>query len=184
HVNTNGLISGTGSDCGAGGGSTAWGTMSGTLSDQSDLKAILDTIPTTATNIVALFGGGKCSGYLKSDGTCGVPIGGTSTQVLNFRIGSDHGPVLLDSDDESAIFSCEYATCTITKVTCKADAGNQTVQLQKDDSSPVNMFASNLTCSPTPSGSDGTAGILTSCAGGENVLVSGNWLNYQTIASG
>jgi hypothetical protein len=31
----------------------------------------------TAAQIVALFGGGSCSGYLKNDGTCGTPSGGS-----------------------------------------------------------------------------------------------------------
>jgi len=43
HVNNIGVISATASDCGAGGGGTsAWGDITGTLSDQTDLQTALD----------------------------------------------------------------------------------------------------------------------------------------------
>lgn len=44
-----GVLGGTGSDCGAGGGG-AWGSITGTLSNQTDLQAALDAkVPTTLT---------------------------------------------------------------------------------------------------------------------------------------
>jgi hypothetical protein len=46
------------------------------------------------------------------------------------------------------------------------------------------MFSSALTCDPTPSGTSGSDGILTSFVSGENVLSAGDRLDYQTVSAG
>jgi hypothetical protein len=69
---------------------TSWGSITGTLSSQSDLQTALNAkagfpgagIPKSTGSgwttpafgdIVALWASGSCSGYLKSDGTCSIP---------------------------------------------------------------------------------------------------------------
>lgn len=42
HVNSTGVISATASDCGSGGGAGTWGSITGTLSSQTDLQSALD----------------------------------------------------------------------------------------------------------------------------------------------
>src|SRR5208283_2469724 len=74
--------------CGSGGGGT--GTSSG-YSSGTPLAAFSSSTnisPATYTNVVGLFGSGTCSGYLKSDGTCATPSGGSS---LWFAAGTDSG---------------------------------------------------------------------------------------------
>ena len=50
--------------------------------------------PATYTNVVALFGSGSCSGYLKNDGTCATPGGGnvsnTGTPRSRSRLRNGH----------------------------------------------------------------------------------------------
>ena len=106
-------------------------------------------------------------------------------KVLTIGIGCPSCAVLADSDDYSSIWLNDTErTLTITQVTCKPDTGGPTIQLQRDDGSAANMFASALTCNTTPSGTDGTDGILTSFSGSENVLSPGHWLNLNIATAG
>lgn len=63
---------GTGS---TGGGSTPWGAISGTLSDQTDLQAVLDTIPGPA-------GDGSADTYARSDHQHVGPGGSAQSNIL------------------------------------------------------------------------------------------------------
>lgn len=94
-------------------------------------------------------------------------------------------PVLEDEDDyPSIVYNHSERTWTITEVLCKSNAGNPTIQLQRDDGSPTNMFSSALTCDPTPSGTDGSDGILTSFVSGENVISPTHWIDFLIVAAG
>jgi hypothetical protein len=93
--------------------------------------------------------------------------------------------VLEDGDDyPKFLFNYSERTWTITKVLCRSDAGGPMIQLQRDDGSPVNMFSSNMTCNSTPSGTDGTDGILTSFVSGENVISPEHYLSFVMVSAG
>lgn len=93
--------------------------------------------------------------------------------------------VLEDADDFPQFwYNDTERTMTITSVLCRSNAGNPTIQLQRDDGSATNMFTTALTCDPTPTGTDGTDGILTSFVSGENVLSPGHWLTFLVVTAG
>lgn len=93
--------------------------------------------------------------------------------------------VLEDADDFPQFwYNDTERTMTITSVLCRSNTGNPTIQLQRDDGSPTNMFTTALTCDPTPTGTDGTDGILTSFISGENVLSPGHWLTFLVVTAG
>lgn len=70
------------------GTAVTWGSITGTLSSQTDLQSALNAkwnVP-TFSNVVALWASGSCSGYLKSDGTCSTPsaaVWGSITGTLS-----------------------------------------------------------------------------------------------------
>ena len=77
------------------------------------------------------------------------------TRQIGFIIGADNGPALVDADDQATIFYNSLGGgITITAVWCETDQGTSTINLQRDDGSPVNILSSNLTCST--SGASGT----------------------------
>ena len=67
------------------------GTSSGTVtssgySSGNPLAAFstsTNITPATSSNVIALFGSGSCSGYLKSDGTCSTPGGSGTVTVVS-----------------------------------------------------------------------------------------------------
>jgi hypothetical protein len=69
----------------------AVGTSSGTVtssgySSGTPLAAFstsTNITPATSSNVIALFGSGSCSGYLKSDGTCSTPGGSGTVTVVS-----------------------------------------------------------------------------------------------------
>lgn len=75
---------GTLSATGGGGGSVAWGAITGTLSDQTDLQSALnlkankagDTLTSTTVNGVTLTTGGSATTFLNAAGTYTTPAGG------------------------------------------------------------------------------------------------------------
>lgn len=106
-------------------------------------------------------------------------------KVLTFTVGCTNCAVLADADDHASFwFNATERTLTITQVVCKSDAGNPTIQLQRDDGSATSMFTTALTCDATPTGTDGTDGILTSFVSGENVISPAHWLDYLTVTAG
>ena len=107
--------------------------------------------------------------------------------TISFTVGCTAAScgVLADDDDYNSFWLNDTErTYTITKVTCKSDAGGPTMQLQRDDGSATNMFTTAITCDPTPTGTDGTDGILTSFISGENVISPAHYLNYLTATAG
>lgn len=94
-------------------------------------------------------------------------------------------PVLEDADDyPSHIYNHSERTWTITEVLCRSNAGSPTIQFQRDDGSPVDMFTTALTCSTAPTGTDGTTGILTSFVSGENIISPTHWIDFLMVAAG
>lgn len=105
------------------------------------------------------------------------------TWQSSFKIwGSGTGNLLQATDDELDIFEQAQSARTITRVVCKTDADATTLMIQKDDGSAADMFASAMTCNSTPSGTDGTDGILTSFVEGENALAQGVWLDALVVS--
>ena len=102
-----------------------------------------------------------------------------STMVLHTKIwGTGTSSVLQDADDEASIWNNQTGgQVTIASVTCESDTGTPTVQLQRDDGSPTNMLSSNLSCATTPAST-------TTFVSGENVIASGNRVDYLTVSAG
>ena len=93
--------------------------------------------PATYTNVVALFGSGSCSGYLKNDGTCATPGGG--------NVSNTGTPVSQQV--------AEWTSATVVKGTTGfTDSGTQltyTGQFQTDLLGAGNQAACQVTASGT-----------------------------------
>lgn len=85
----NGNITNTGLACGSGGSGIPWPTFTG-LAKYSGSDS---WVTPTYADVVALFGSGSCSGFLKNDGTCSTPSGGTypSANTLGLANGTGTG---------------------------------------------------------------------------------------------
>ena len=129
------------------------------------------------------------SGQANYDVLCfdtSVVVPCTPSSQSGYQNHSADGGVLEDTDDVNDIFiNTLGVSLTITKVTCKPDqAASPTIMLQKDDGAAANMFSASMTCNTTPSGTDGTDGILTSFVAGENVLAAGDSIKLLTTTAG
>lgn len=129
-------------------------------------------------------GGGGAIGSTEWNACHSEPV-----KTLTFTIGCPTCAVLATTDDYPAIWLNDTErTLTITQVTCKSDAGTPTINLQRDDGSAANIFTTAMTCDITPTGTDGTDGILTSAGSqfvsGENILSPGHWLGFLSVTPG
>jgi hypothetical protein len=71
-----------------------------------------------------------------------------SVRGINYLAGCDSCIPLVDGDDQAKFYVNVVGSMTITSVTCFSDAGSPVINLQRDDGSPANVLASDLTCSP------------------------------------
>ena len=101
------------------------------------------------------------------------------TKTITFRIGSDQGSVLADTDDEANIWTNDLADMHITKVRCSSDAGTPSINLQRDDGSAANILSSNLSCATGRAGATST-----SFTSGEDAIASGNAINFVMVSAG
>jgi hypothetical protein len=178
-----------------GGGSkaVAVGTLTGTGTELVASQSPTIVAPTIASMTNAQHshqdaaGGGALSAAAITSGTIADSV--TASKYKTWQVhykfwGTGTSYVLQDTDDEASIWRNEESARTITKVVCESDAGSPTMQLQRDDGSPANMFASALTCDATPSGTDGSDGILTSFSGTENAIAATNRIDHLTVTAG
>lgn len=98
------------------------------------------------------------------------------TKSITFRIGSDSGAVLVDTQDEATVWRNNIAAMTITEVICESDAGTPSINLQRDDGSAANILSSNLSCS--------TSGATGSIAAAEDNLAVGDKIDFVMVAAG
>lgn len=96
------------------------------------------------------------------------------TKSITFRIGSDSGAALVDTQDEANVWSNNIAAMTITEIKAWTDQGTSTINIQRDDGTPANICSSNLVAS-SPSGATCTL------AGAEDNLAVGDKLNFTMI---
>jgi hypothetical protein len=150
---------------------TATGTRTHTFPDLSG--TIAQTTGSLVNGRVAEF---NASGLIVSGNNTTTML---RTRQAGFMLGADTGPVLADTDDQTTIFVNRLGQgVTITEVWCESDAGTPTIQLQKDDGSPVNMInATSLSCS-----SSGAS--TTSFVSGENNIANGNRVDFVMVAAG
>jgi hypothetical protein len=110
-------INSSGSSCGPTSGGSGTVTSSGSPSSGNIAKftSSTDIAPAAASNVVALFNSGTCSGYLKSDGTCDTPAGGGTTpdwvtQSVDLTPGS---PNALDDEFASTSLSGSWTQTNV-----------------------------------------------------------------------
>jgi len=96
---------------------------------------------------------------------------------ITYLAGCDSCSVLVDADDQRALFFNVVGAMTITSVTCFSDAGTPTVNLQRDDGTPANILSSDLACT--------TGGATTtSFVGGEDVLNLNDRVDFVIVSAG
>jgi hypothetical protein len=92
---------------------------------------------------------------------------------IGFMVGTDTGVVLVDADDQTDIYVNRLGQgITITEVWCACDAGNPTIQLQKDDGAPVDMLSANLACSA------GAGASTAAFVAGEAAVANGDRVDF------
>jgi hypothetical protein len=93
--------------------------------------------------------------------------------------GSGTAGVLQDTDDQPTIWvNHSGANMTITNVWCETDSASAlTMNLQRDDGSPVDIMSSALSCTST----EATSSTFTS---GENVIADGHRVDFTVVAAG
>lgn len=112
-----------------------------------------------AADIIALFNSGTCSGYLKSDGTCGTPASGSGTVTS----------VSLTTPTFFAVGGSPVTTTGTLALTYATGLGNNLV-LSTDASGAAGLRALTGAMLPNPSGS--TLGGVQSAA-----AVTHQWIN-------
>lgn len=162
----------------------------GDLFYDSDATAGQNLLACTSTNTWTLQGDGGGGGANLDTATgdiatAQIEAGAVIPAKLAFLerhivlTGSGASGVLQDADDQPAVWSNQSGgNMTIAQVWCMTDSATATtIQLQKDDGSPVDMLSSNLSCSSTKANT-------TTFVSGENVLADGNNLNAVIVSAG
>lgn len=86
----NGAVSGTGSDCGSGGGGGTWGSITGTLSNQTDLQSKFNGVSTSTNSLqTQITATGVSTGSLQSQETATAVATGTLAGNFPVKIGSN-----------------------------------------------------------------------------------------------
>jgi hypothetical protein len=150
-----------------------WGQVTSAYVDLSivtagtTLTGILKGNPATnaaAADVVGLFGGGTCSGYLKSDGTCDVPAGTGSGDVTGGSgLTTDNSLVKVSTTDGQI-----------------AEAGYADVVAEFGGGSCTGFLKSDGTCA-SPTGGGDVIGPATNTA---NYVPQWNGANSKTLKDG
>lgn len=128
-----------------------------------------------AGNGVIWFDGTK---YKVREGTGDPKTISESDRPFGFYMGADNGEVLADADDAPTCFwnQLGYAI-TITECCAESDGGTPTIMLQRDDGTPADIFAANLTASTS-------GACTTSFSGSENVVADDEKVDCNTVTAG
>ncbi len=121
-----------------------------------------------STDIVALFGSGSCSGYLKSDGTCSTPTGGGSGTVTSFSL-TNTAPWLATT----------VSTPSTTPAVTLAPATGQTAHRVLGTGTGASFGAVALSIADLPTGTSSTTVAL----GNDSRFLNATQLNSTSIAS-
>jgi hypothetical protein len=99
------------------------------------------------------------------------------TRGINYIAGCDTCSVLTDTDDQATFYVNVIGSMTVLEVRCYSDTGTPSIQIQKNDGTPVNMLSANLVC--------GTTGTTTSTfVAGESNLAVNDRLNFVMATAG
>lgn len=110
-------------------------------------------------DIIALFDGGACSGYLKSDGTCDTPTGSGLVDSVNGQIGT----VVLDAGDIGITDTGTYFTGT-------------------DVEAALQEIGPTMTNARTPTSHNNTSHSETYITGNQTITLSGDASGSGTTA--
>lgn len=107
-------------------------------------------------------------------------LGTTSAALIRgitYLAGCDTCGPLADTDNQRTIYLNVIGPMTINSVTCFSDAGNATINIQRDaGGAPVDILASGLTCSPT--------GQQVNVSGSAATLNLNDKLDFKMISAG
>ena len=107
----------------------------------------------------------------------GVSGSALAVRGVTYVAGCDNCGLLVDADSQRMIYQNVIGSMTITNVSCFSDAGSPEINVQRDNGTPANILAANLTCAPT-------GASTTSFVTGQNVLSLGDNLNFVVVSAG
>ena len=134
----------------------------------------------SVTGNVTVSGGGN--GYIFPDASKQTTAASANTNIrgINYIAGCDTCATLADpTDDQKTIYQNVVGDMNITEVTCFANAGSPTINLQRDDGSAANILVDS---SPSAAiACDGTA--KTTFNGTENELHAGDKIDFNLVTA-
>jgi len=83
---------------------------------------------------------------------------------------------LADDDDQPGFWRNNIGAMTVTEVWCQTDAGQSTINIQRNDGTPANILPSDLTCTPT-------GAATTAFAAGEAVISTGDVMDLVVVTA-
>jgi hypothetical protein len=107
----------------------------------------------------------------------GMSAAAARTRGIVYLGGCDTCSPLADADDQRTIYLNVVGPMTIESVTCFSDLGTPVINLQRDDGSPANVLAADLSCS---AGGTTTGDLSLS----ESVLNFGEKLDFVMVSAG
>jgi hypothetical protein len=93
---------------------------------------------------------------------------------VTFRIGSDTGSDLVDSQSEKDVWENNIGALHITAIKCRTDTGTSTINIARNTGSPTNILSSSLVCTDAGASS-------TSFTAGLDAIAVGNMLDFVLV---
>jgi hypothetical protein len=138
------------------------------------------TSGTPSLSLLTTCGANEILKFIGSAWTCAVDNVTVSPSALIrgivYLAGCDTCSALADTDDQQDFYVNVIGTLSVLSVACYTDGGTPSINVQRDDGSPVNILASDLTC--TTGGATGTV------SGSESTIAVGDKLDFSLVSAG
>src|SRR5262249_34489163 len=128
-----------------------------------NLKVTGNATLTGSMTAATLAGNGSAVTNVNAASLDGVVASSYRNRGIVYLGGCDTCSALTNSDNQNTIYYNVVGAMTITDVKCFSDAGNPTINLQRNDGTPADILSGPMSCSTT-------GGTNPGIVGGESVL--------------